>query len=210
MTSGGFPALPKGRHRLTRDEVRAAQRDKLLRAMAEVVADKGYQASSVADVLRRARVSRETFYQQFSNKQDCFLAVLEDCERTMLEIISDAVSTRSDGTALSRFDHGLAVYLETLVGEWQLSRTFFVECYAAGPDAVRRRFDAQEHFARVLANNFADDPAWQRLPDKHFAARGLAAALSSLVTAAVAANEPDQLADLHEPIMRLLRHLLSP
>jgi len=203
-----YPALPKGRHSLTRDEVRAAQRDKLLRGMAEVVAEQGYVPTSVADVLRRAHVSRETFYQQFANKEECFLATLDQCAQTVLDLVAGSVG---DGdTALARFDRGLAVYLATLAEQWPVTRTFFVECYAAGAAATQRRFAAQERFAHVLAANFADAPAWQRLPDKRFAALSLAAALSSLVTAAVAANEPARVIALHRPVMELVRHLFGP
>src|SRR5438874_4109885 len=72
-----FPTLPRGHHRLSRDEVGAAQRTRLLLAVVEVVAERGYAGATVGDVLRRARISRQTFYENFSNKEDCFLAAFD-------------------------------------------------------------------------------------------------------------------------------------
>src|SRR5918998_1895118 len=58
---------------LRTDEVARDQRARVLRAMGTVVADKGYAAATVADVVRAAGVSRTTFYEQFRSKEDCFL-----------------------------------------------------------------------------------------------------------------------------------------
>lgn len=206
-----LPSLPRGRHRLSRDDVRAAQRHRLLFAMAETVAERGYARTSVADVLGRARISRETFYQQFADKQECFLAALDLCAETVAGLVIAAVGGEHGDTEppLVRFERGLSVYLAALVEEWTITRCFFLECYAAGPAAQRRRFAAQEQFARLLAAHFADDPAWRRAPDPDFAARALAGALSSLVAGAVAADRPQDLAGLHRPVVDLLTRLLS-
>ena len=70
--------LPRGRHRLSRDEVVRSQRERIQRSLAETMAVKGYAGTSVAEVLRSARVSRETFYEQFASKEDCFMSVFEE------------------------------------------------------------------------------------------------------------------------------------
>ena len=66
--------LPRGPHRLAREEVLASQRGRMLAAIAEAVAEKGYAATTVADVVGRAGVSRKTFYEHFADKEECFLA----------------------------------------------------------------------------------------------------------------------------------------
>src|SRR5258706_9322051 len=73
MTTGSFESalpsrLPSGRHGLTREAVVASQRGRLVDAMAQVVAEKGYPAATVADVGERAGGSRRTFYEQFADK----------------------------------------------------------------------------------------------------------------------------------------------
>jgi AcrR family transcriptional regulator len=61
--------LPRGRHSLSREEVEGSQRERVQRAMAEAMAEKGYALTSVADILRRARVSRETFYELYTSRR---------------------------------------------------------------------------------------------------------------------------------------------
>src|SRR6266568_1139748 len=79
------------------------------------MAEKGYVETSVADVLRRARVSRETFYQQFSSKQDCFVAAFETAASVILARTQRAAIER--GTAGERFESALGAYLDALASE---------------------------------------------------------------------------------------------
>jgi len=87
--------LPRGRHRLSRNDVIASQRERMLVAMAVAVAERGYVRTSVADVIRRARVSRETFYEQFEDKEACFMAAFESAAELTLRAMSDALWRRS-------------------------------------------------------------------------------------------------------------------
>lgn len=201
---GPYVTLPRGRHRLSRDDVRASQRGRILLAMAESVADNGYVHTSVADVLRRSRVSRETFYQHFTDKQDCFLTVLDRSALLLERFLEEIVR---DEPAWPRFEAAMEVYLATLSAEPAIARVFFLESYAAGPEAQRKRFAVQERFVAAVSGNFAADPAWQRLPDPGFAARMLVAAISSLVASALAGGRGAELPALHGPVMRLLRDL---
>lgn len=74
---GARERLPRGRHGLSREQVVRSQRERIFWAMAQTMAGKGYAATSVAEVLRGAGVSRETFYEQLTSKQDCFMSALE-------------------------------------------------------------------------------------------------------------------------------------
>src|SRR5262249_28796564 len=69
--------LPAGRHKLPREFVVRSQRDRLLDAMAQACAAEGYGRATVAAVIARAGVSRKTFYEQFSDREDCFLAAYD-------------------------------------------------------------------------------------------------------------------------------------
>ena len=78
MSASSFPVppldrLPSGRHRLTREAVQESQRGRLLFAVVQGVSEKGYGATTVADIVERASVSRTTFYEQFPDKEMCFL-----------------------------------------------------------------------------------------------------------------------------------------
>src|SRR2546426_10159859 len=87
--------LPRGRHSLSREQVRASQRARMLRAMVDAVAQKGYASTSVADVIGGARASRETFYEHFANKQDCFLAAYDEAVHRLREAVQGAAAAEA-------------------------------------------------------------------------------------------------------------------
>ena len=102
MTDARSAQLPRGRHHLSRDDVVGAQRARILQALAETMSERGYVGTPVAAILERAGVSRETFYQQFSSKPDCFIAALEDTIARLGRTLSAALDPA--GAPLATFD----------------------------------------------------------------------------------------------------------
>lgn len=194
--------LPRGRHRLTRSEVVASQRDRMLDAMARAVAEKSYARTTVADVLARAGVSRETFYEQFRDKEDCFLAEYDACVDALLQAMTAALDT-GPADALGRFDRALAAYLDLMAREGTLARVFLIEVYGAGPTAIARRAAVFERFVDTVGEIFAARTAPER-----FACEALVAAVSSLVTARVSTGRLDELPGLRGPVLEVARRLL--
>jgi AcrR family transcriptional regulator len=137
----GVRPLPRGPHRLAREEVLASQRGRMLDAIAEVVALRGYGAATVAGVIERARVSRKTFYEHFRDKEDCFLAAYD----TGVEIL---MATMRDAGADLR--PRIGAFLRTLAAEPAFARTFVIEVGAAGPRALERRQQVHEAFAAMV------------------------------------------------------------
>ena len=82
-THEGEPGLPRGRNRLPLRAVRASHRERLLGSVMAAVAEASYPAVTVADIVRRARVSRVAFYAQFADKEDCFLTATREGGRLM-------------------------------------------------------------------------------------------------------------------------------
>ena len=68
-TQAGIERLPRGPHRLSREQVANHQRERILAAMIAAAGTKGYGSTTIGDITRRARVSRDTFYEQFANKE---------------------------------------------------------------------------------------------------------------------------------------------
>jgi AcrR family transcriptional regulator len=197
--------LPRGRHRLTREEVFASQRGRMLEAMAVAVGNKGYTGVAVADVVAGAGVSRETFYQHFADKEKCFLAAYEMAVDTMRRAMTDALAGRP-ADPLARFDRALRSYLDLLSSEGAIARVFLVDVYAAGPRALERRREVQDDFVDVIAEIFAAKAAGDR-----FACEALVAAISSMVTVRVAAGEFDELPGLRRRLVEVARRLrLTP
>jgi AcrR family transcriptional regulator len=189
--------LPRGRHRLSRQEVLESQRGRMLEAMAHAVLEKGYVHTTVADVLARARVSRETFYEHFDGKEDCFLAAYELSVQILLETMAAAVPTRVT-TPLTRLRRVLSAYLDVMSQEEAMARVFLVDVYAAGPEALRRRREVMDRFVETVAGLLDVSSA-----DERFAVEALVAAISSMVTVRVAVGALDELPGLLDPIMKI-------
>jgi AcrR family transcriptional regulator len=131
------PALP-----------RDTQRDRLLLGIAQTVARRGYAATPVAEVLKAAGVSRRTFYEQFADKEDCFLAAYDAIVAVCTERLVAAYhagETWEDGIALA-YD----ALLNTLAAEPDFAHLGVVDVLAAGPRALARREAALRRFARFI------------------------------------------------------------
>lgn len=182
-------ALPRGPHGLTREQVRASQRGRLLDAMAQTVAEQGYAATSVADVIARAGVSRRTFYEEFDSKQDAFLAAYETIDIVLVDVAAAASSTAEPRERIRR---GLATYLELLRAEPAFAHMFVIEAFAAGPAALARRAEIFERFADLLRI---------AAPDEEIDDRRLRAALGAvheLVVEVLRRGRSDELPELTE------------
>lgn len=135
--------LPRGRHGLPRELVVRSQRERLLAAAVRVTAAKGYEATSVADILAEAGVGRETFYDLFEDKRDCVLAahtlLVEHLEATIKAVYDEP------GPWANRVRRALAAMLDWFAADPAAARVTIVELAAMGPES-RERF--QETFYR--------------------------------------------------------------
>jgi AcrR family transcriptional regulator len=126
------------------------RRQQILEAMVRVVGRKGYKATSVADVIAEADVSRTTFYKHFEDKQECFLAAYDlAVERVLGEVVSRC---DSDLPWLERVRTGLATITELFALDPELARTAVVEVAAAGADARQRHWNAVTRFTEFLVD----------------------------------------------------------
>ncbi|HWF56457.1 MAG TPA: TetR/AcrR family transcriptional regulator [Solirubrobacteraceae bacterium] len=205
MGSQGYevpPRLPRGSHGLSREHVVGVQRARLFRAIAEAMAEKGYVNTTVADVLRRAGIGRETFYQLFSSKEDCFIAAYETVAGVILAEVER--NATGPGTELDRFEHTITAYLDALAAEPAFARLFMVEVYAAGDRVLQARAEIQGRFVQLAITTFGARTAGER-----FACEALVASVITLVTARLAARDVDGLRALRSPLTELVRAALQ-
>jgi AcrR family transcriptional regulator len=200
--------LPRGNHGLSREDVSAAQRARLLTGMLEVVAERGYAAATVGAVLSRARISRQTFYEHFADKQDCFLAAFDRSADRFAQLIERSLGSAND-PALERLDRIVAAYLDALAANPTLARIFMIEIYAAGAPAVDRRIARMEAFAAGLAESVTVRQRWRGGLDPLFVARSLTGALSTLVTERIHAGDMEALPGLRPQIVALAAALAA-
>jgi len=200
-------ALPRGPHGLSREEVELSQRARLLQAATEAVAEQGYVKTTVADILARAGVSRATFYQLFSDKEDCFLAAYKndaDFVAAVMTVQLEQLKASGDLEPLERLDRVLEVYLTALRCAPALARVFLVEVYAAGPAAIEQRRASLEQFVDIVAETHrGESGVLGTRASQRFAAQAFVGAVSSLVTNAVGVGETENLPALRQPLMRL-------
>jgi len=205
--------LPRGPHRLTREEVERSQRDRLLMAAADAVAERGYVATSVEDILRRAGVSRTTFYQLFDSKSDCFLAACSMAAEVVATVMANELAHLEGNhaaTPAERLDRLLTAYLQTLVDHPALARVFLVEVYAAGTAAIQQRRASLDQFVDLLvATQHGPGGLLGAAPDPRFAAEVFVGAVSSMVTNLVGVGEIDRIVELREPLMDLATQLIA-
>jgi AcrR family transcriptional regulator len=118
-------------------------RSRLLEGMAHAVAAKGYADTTIADIVREAGVSRRTFYEQFSTKAECLVALYDAASRNALKVLRDAIDPARDWE--SQVEHATAAYLGALSANPMLLRTLYIEILGLGPVglAARRRVNQE-------------------------------------------------------------------
>jgi AcrR family transcriptional regulator len=163
-THEGKPGLPRGRSRLPAPAVQASQRERLLRAVVAAVAGSSYSVVTVADIVRRARVSRAAFYTHFTDKEDCFLAAAGEGGRLMDEQIVAATRAAGPGTpdeAVLRV--AVRGFLAFITSEPEFAKIFYIDMPAAGSQAVDQLARAQRRYADL--NQTWHERAHPRHPD---------------------------------------------
>lgn len=192
MTAEELGPLPAGRHGYSREQVAHHQRERLIAGLAEAVAEKGYAAVTLSDVVRHAKVSRRVFYANFESKEQCFLAAFEVVVDHLRELVAEAAAP-VEGWPQKAIAATRAV-LAFLAAEPDLARLCLVESRGAGPAVVARFNESVGELAPALAHGRAERPEGGRLPDS--TEDSTIGSLVSLVSRRVAAGEAARLEDL--------------
>jgi AcrR family transcriptional regulator len=140
--------LPRGRHALAPEQVLADQRRRLVEAVPRVAAEHGYEAMSVADIVKAAAVSRNAFYNNFGDKQECFAAAHEACHERLLEILERPCD--KGATVEERVETALGAALDLLAGEPDVARLLFVEAPGAGEEISLRHHEWLRRYGVLL------------------------------------------------------------
>ena len=191
---GRFPA---GVRTLPADLVKAVQRERLLAAMIGAVTEIGYNTLTVQNVLTRAGISRPTFYEQFEDKEDCFLAAFDAASQRMRERIEAAAADSGPGWR-EQLRSGIAELLRFIDDERQEARMVIVEARASSPAGLRRRDELLDRFATcidALVREDLDDPP------SAIAAAGVVGGIESVLYARLQKGETEDLDTLLPSLM---------
>lgn len=178
---GRFPA---GVRTLPKALVRAIQRERLLVAMVKTATEIGYSRLTVQDVLARAGISRPTFYEQFDDKEDCFLAAFDAVVARMRERVESAAAEGGEWRARLRL--GVGALLEFVDEEPDAARAAIVEARAASPAALRRRDEVLDGFAACIDGLVREELA---KPPSAVAAAGVVGGIESVLYARLQKGE---------------------
>jgi AcrR family transcriptional regulator len=155
--------LPPGRHLVPHDFVVQNQRERMLLATAELVAERGYRRTTIELIARTARVALTTFYEHFESKEECFLAAFDENLDAAAEVFAELVDPELDWT--DQVSTGLEVFLEMVATETPRATLCLVEAQAAGPAALARYQGMLERVAPKLREGRGLNPRSARLPE---------------------------------------------
>ncbi len=179
----------------TTAELGAAHRRRLLDGLAASIREKGLVATQVSDIVRHARASRRTFYNEFADKDACFLALAEELSEELFKVIAEAVGQASSWD--EQVDRGVDAYLGMLSADPALAVTFAVELATLGVTGQRLHRRGLELYAELITTVTASDAmrAAGLKPVSRHTAIMLIGGVNELVELALANGDPlEQLA----------------
>ncbi|HEY7456573.1 MAG TPA: TetR/AcrR family transcriptional regulator [Solirubrobacterales bacterium] len=193
------PRLPAGRHGLPREFIVQNQRERIVTALVDTVAQRGYNATTVADITKAASVSRRTFYEHFADKEACFLAAYE--------MVADhiAASMRAAAESFEEWPQqvraALATILRFLAGEPELARLYLIEPVAAGGEIAARHRASMQGLVEILRAGRPEHGGEHPLPEA--TEETLVGGIVSLIVREISADRTEQLEQLLPDLVEL-------
>ncbi len=152
-TAALLPArLAPGRPRASEGEVAENNRLRIMLATASAVAEKGYSATTLADIVKRAELDTYTFYKTFAEKQDAFMAAHDLGFQELMAVTADAFFAAASWP--ERVWEAAGAFIQVLERHPTIARAGFLEAYAVGPDAVERVEDSHTAFTTFLREGY--------------------------------------------------------
>lgn len=140
----------------------ASERERLLEAMIRIVTDRGYDGTTVEDVVVLAGLPRSTFDEAFADKDDCFLAAYDALAELLL--IRTAAAFGAQQRWPDRVRAGLSALLEHLADESEVARMAIVEVTGSIPGAQERYRRTIQRFTALLDEGREFATAGRELP----------------------------------------------
>lgn len=179
-----------------RDEVLANQRSRLFAATIELVAERGYDGMTVSNVVRLAGVSKASFYQQFSGKDECFVATCDTALREAARAVLRGETAA--GGRRERLRAGLSALAELIAAQPKGAKLLLVDVPASTPEIrnhVRRRFGLLEALVRERLGTASGDQLSNVLT------AGIVRGIEHHARRCVTAGCPDRFQDLVDPLL---------
>jgi AcrR family transcriptional regulator len=138
------------RPQLPPEFIAAHKRRRMIDAMAELCAEQGYEATKIADVVRRAHVARKTLYDNFSGKEELFLAAFDTTVAEADVAVTEACGSIDEGDWEARAEAVMGALLEFVAAHPAEARLCLVEAPAASATSAARYDAAVESYIARL------------------------------------------------------------
>lgn len=189
------------RPELPREFVASHKRRRMMDAIAELTADQGYEATKIADIVRRAAVARKTLYDNFDGKEDLFLSAI-DAEMTELRVVVEEACERTSGPPEEEIVAGLSALLDWIAEHPASARMCMVEAISATPSSARLYDAGMRDFVDLLRKK-----APQGLDLPATIEESLAGGVAWILQQQIRRGETEQVGDL---LSELSQFVLSP
>lgn len=202
--------LPRGHHGLSREEVEASQRTRLLRATVELGAERGLAPLTLTDIVGRAGVARSTFYEHFTDKQACFLEAFDYAADRVLEQVL-AIGPPPAGDFATPLDAYIATLLQLSVDEPGLVRLVAANAETLGPVAAERQRAIRARLADGLVSlrDFMRRDHPKLAPITHTRALAIVGAVTEVLLYAFDAPAVDAPPELRAELVAIVLALLE-
>ncbi len=192
--------LPSSRADLPEPLIAHSQRERILTAMAEACAKKGFGAVTIADIVEPAGVSRATFYELFKDKEDCLQATMELSLADAMGRVVEVYSPDKPWATMVR--DAAAAFLDLLASRPHFARMALIEAPAAGGRS-QEMYASGKRVLQALLDRGRNDPIEeQAIPSS--ASRGALAAAESLIVGQILAGNTERLGELLPDIVYIV------
>lgn len=157
------PSRPSGTSAhppLSREFIALHKQRRIMDALVELTVERGYEATKISDIVRRAGVARKTLYENFDGKERVFLAAFDATWDELMRRVG--ASGKGNGDWRDRIKAGLAAFLGYVAEQPVLARLCMIDALSATPVTVERYENALAAFVELIRRSF---PAEKRLPD---------------------------------------------
>jgi AcrR family transcriptional regulator len=172
--------------------------------MAQAVGDKGYGATTIADIVRQAGVSRRTFYEHFATKAECFIALYEAANRNTLEVLRQAIDPGHEWQ--TQLDRALVAYLGSMAQNPALLRSLSMVILGLGDEGMAARRRVNQELCRFMLQVVnAGAGGARKAPLTQEMAVAVVGGINELVLQAIEQGRAGQLEQLAGPAGELVR-----
>jgi AcrR family transcriptional regulator len=192
----------------TAPQPEADHRQRVLDGMAEALTVQPYGELTIADIVAQARVSKRTFYEQFTSKEACLLALCEQMSERTLAVIT--ANYRFDENWVDQVRTVTQAYLGSLAERPALIKSLYVELLTLGPAGMALRRSMSQRFAGFLLMQVEVFRAMEprKRPMSPALATAVVGGINELVLQAIEQDQTDRLADLTPVITEFIEAVI--